>query len=95
MLTDNTIKVMRHTDEGLVQTYEGRCHVEYVKAYEVKRYGEEHADTAAIYVPDINADICKGDYITYGGIDEPLVVTSVEANAYGSPSMRHLKVGAV
>lgn len=74
-----------------------------VKAYEIKAYGEENADSAAVYVPDVSADIAKGDYILFGEIPEDIssaIETAPTAGTvtrydYGSAIMRHIKIGVV
>lgn len=76
------------------------CMWQETEAYETKKYGEERADTACIYIPNMEADIAKGDYITRDEIgtnidvSDMLTVTSVNRRDYGSSDMRHIEVGA-
>lgn len=72
------------------------------EGYEVKKYGEENADKAAVWVPDISADVKKGDYIVRGAVedisdfdpDTALTVMTAARHDYGSSDMQHIEIGA-
>jgi len=101
MVTNDTINAVRITDNGYSVTYTGPCMRQDVHSYELKKYGEEHADHAAAYVPDVTADIKKGDYIIFGelpqelSVENALTAQSVTVYDYGSADMRHIKVGVI
>lgn len=74
-----------------------------VYAEEVKKYGSENADSAAIYIPGTDADVKPGDFIVMGTVEDKeleavcrtaLRITSAAVNRYGSKDMQHIKVGA-
>lgn len=74
-----------------------------VYAEEVKKYGTENADSAAIYIPGTAADVKTGDFVIMGTAEDTeleaacrtaLRVASVAINRYGSKDMQHIKVGA-
>lgn len=100
MITNVVCKVFRSSSEGISEVGEYPCMMQDVKAYEIKKYGEQNADSAAVYIPDISADIRKGDFV-YFGIETPsekeiyscMRVMSVTKYAYGSENMRHIKLG--
>lgn len=101
MTTNSICTVVRTADDGtyfIAGTY--FCMWQETEAYEVKKYGEERADRATVYIPDINADIIKGDYITSDAVPDNidvsgmLAVSSVTRHNYGSEAMQHLRVGA-
>lgn len=101
MITNAVCTIVRTAEDG---TYfavgEYPCMWQETETYEVKKYGEERADRAAVYIPDIGADVLKGDYITRGGISADidvsamLTVSSVTRHDYGSADMQHVRVGA-
>ena len=99
MSTNDTVIVVR--DDDVV--YTGRCMRQDVKAYEVKQYGEERADNAAVYLPDMGADVAVGDYILFGDMPEDIheavrggqKAVSVTRHDYGSENMRHIRIGVV
>lgn len=101
MITNAVCRVFRSSSVGLVCVGEHPCMKQEVKAAEVKKYGEERADSAAVYIPDLSADVMKGDFLFFG-IGEPtekeiyaaLRVVSVTKYDYGSENMRHIKLGA-
>lgn len=91
----------------VVRAYEGEykiignypCMWQETESYEVKKYGAENADKAAIFIPGLSADIKKEDFIFKGEIAEinlnkALTVMSVTPCDYGSEDMHHLEVGA-
>ena len=103
MPTNGDCTVIRTDDNGeyfIVGTYP--CMWQEVEGYEVKKYGEDNADKAAIWVPDITADVKKGDYIVRGKLadiadfnpDIALTVMSAARRDYGSPEMWHVQIGA-
>ncbi len=74
------------------------CMWQETESYEVKKYGAENADKAAIFIPGLSADVKKGDCIFRGEIEEinvenALTVMSVTPCDYGSEAMRHLELG--
>lgn len=103
MTTNGDCTVIRADDDGnyfIVGTYP--CMWQETEAYEIKKYGEENADKAAIWVPDITADVKKHDYIVRGKIedisefdpDTALTVMSAARRKYGDPEMWHVQIGA-
>lgn len=103
MPTNGDCTVIRTDDNGeyfIVGTYP--CMWQETKAYEVKKYGEENADKAAIWIPDITADVKKEDYIFRGKIpdisefdpDKALTVMSASCPDYGDSEMWHIEIGA-
>lgn len=101
MITNADCTIIRMNDSGghdIVGTYP--CMWQETEGYEVKKYGEENADKAAIYIPDITADVQKEDYIVRGKLTEVpdtsglLVVMSVSRCDYGSQDMWHIHIGA-
>ncbi|MCH5349201.1 MAG: hypothetical protein J1E40_07750 [Oscillospiraceae bacterium] len=101
MITNTVCSIIRMNKNGghdIVNTYP--CMWQEADGYEVKKYGEDNADKADIYIPDINADVKKGDYIARGefpeisGTSGMLVVMSVARHDYGRENMRHVRIGA-
>ena len=103
MTTNCNCTIVRTDENGeykIVGTYP--CMWQKVEGYEVKKYGEENADKAAVWVPDISADVKKHDYIIRGELadisefnpDNALTVMSASKLDYGSPKMRHIEIGA-
>ena len=101
MTTNAVCTIVRTADDGsyyAVKSYP--CMWIEVEGYETKKFGEERADTAQIFITDIGADVLKGDYITRDDISEGidvsgmLTVTSVARRDYGSADMKHVEVGA-
>lgn len=101
MTTNATCTIIRTADDGsyyAVKSYP--CMWIEDKGYETKKFGEERADTAQIFITDIEADVLKGDYITREDVSEGidvsgmLTVTSVARRDYGSADMQHVEVGA-
>lgn len=101
MITNGNCTVIR-ADDGylIVGTYP--CMWQETEGYETKKYGEENADKAAIWIPDVTADVKKHDYIVRGEIadisefnpDIALTVMSAARRDYGSEDMRHIEIGA-
>lgn len=101
MITNAVCTVVRASDEGNVLVWQGDCMWQEVKGSETKKYGEERADNAVIFIPDITADISEKDMIIRGEYDDHdyvvrhgLTVMSAARNNYGSPGMQHIEVGA-
>lgn len=103
MITNANCTIVRMDDNGeyfIVGTYP--CMWQEVEAYEVKKYGEENADKAAVWIPDISADVLKHDRIVRGIIadisdfdpDTALTVMSASKLDYGSPEIQHIEIGA-
>lgn len=100
MITNAVCRVFRSSSEGISEVGEYLCMMQDVKAVEIKKYGEQNADSAAVYIPDISADVRKGDFVYFGNetpdekeIYSGLRVVSVIKYAYGSENMRHIKLG--
>ncbi len=92
MITNGDCTIVRTDDDGkyfIVDTYP--CMWQETEAYEVKKYGEKNADKASIWIPDIEADVIKGDYIIRGKLrdisdfnpDTALTVMSAGRRDYG------------
>lgn len=101
MITNAVCTIIRTLEDGSYSAVgEYPCMWQETEAYETKKYGEERADKAAIFIPDITANVLKGDYITRNAISGNIdvsgmfVVSSVSRCDYGSPDMWHLEVGA-
>ena len=103
MLTNGDCTIIRSDDDGnyaVVGTYP--CMWQEVEGYETKKYGEENADKAAIWIPGISADVKKHDFICRGELtdisgfdpDTTLTVMSVAKHDYGSEEMHHIEIGA-
>lgn len=101
MITNANCTILRMDENGdhnIIGVYP--CMWQETEGYEVKKYGEENADKATIYIPVLSADIRKGDYICreeisdIPDISEMPVVMSVTRHDYGSEDMRHIRIGA-
>ena len=103
MPTNGDCTVIRTDDNGeyfIVGTYS--CMWQEVEGYEVKKYGEENADKASIWILDISADVKKRDHIVRGKLedisefdtDTALTVMSAGRLDYGSEEMQHVEIGA-
>ncbi len=101
MITNGECTVIRTNDDGnyiAVGTYP--CMWQDTKGYEVKKYGKNNADKAAIYIPDITAGVQEEDYIIRGTVslenflpENALVITSVSVKDYGG-ELKHIQIGA-
>ena len=96
MLTNNVCTILRMNSSGghdVIAAYD--CMWQGTESAGIKTYGEDNEDKADIYIPDINADVKKGDCIFRGDVsDEVLTVMSVSRHDYGSEKMRHVRIGA-
>ena len=103
MPTNGDCTIIRKDDDDnyfIVATYP--CMWQETEAYEVKKYEEENAYKAAVWIPDISADVKKRDYIIRGKLedisefdpDTALTVMSTGRRDYGSPDMWHVQIGA-
>lgn len=99
MMINAVCTVIRPADGEYVLTYQGECTWQDVRGFETKKYGEERADSAAIWIYDLSADIAEGDIITRAVTDdyasaarEGMTVTSVSKKDYGD--LRHIRLGA-
>ena len=96
MLTNTVCTILRMNESGdkkIIASYD--CMWQGTESTGIKKYGEDNEDKADIYIPDINADVKKGDCIFRGQMsDEVLTVMSVSRHDYGSESMRHVRIGA-
>ncbi len=98
MLTNAVCTVVR-ADGGeykIIGNYP--CMWQETEGYKVKKYGAENADKAAIFIPNLSADVKKEDFIFRGEIEEinlneALTVMSVTRRDYGSEDMRHIELG--
>ena len=104
MLTNDTAIIIRTDENGdYSAVYVGKCMRQDTYASDAKKYGEERADSMAVYIPDVNADACKGDYIVFGSVPEDIseavksahTVRSVTRHDYGSVQLRHIKLGVI
>lgn len=101
MMTNGVCSVFRADGSNTICTGVYPCMWQETKAYETKKYGEENADSAAVYIPYLKADIKKGDFIFFGKVEEPsekelynaLNVHSITVNNFGSADMQHIKLG--
>lgn len=101
MTVNGRCTVFRAAGRGIEKVGVFDCMWQEVRAAEVKKYGEENADTAKVFIPDIAADIRKGDYIFFGEMSDPtdkelysgLHVHSITVNNFGSQNMRHIMLG--
>lgn len=101
MITNGYCTVIRADDDGnykIAGTYP--CMWQETEGCEVKKYGEENADKAAVWIPDLTADVKKHDYIIrgelakVGDLDGMLTVMSASRHDYGSEDMQHIEIGA-
>ena len=104
MPTNDTAVIIRTDENGdYSAVYVGKCMRQDTYASDAKKYGEERADSMSVYIPDVNADVCKGDYIVFGSVPEDIseavktahTVRSVTRHDYGSVQLRHIKLGVV
>jgi len=99
MLTNAVCTVVRADNDEYKIIGNYPCMWQETEGYEVKKYGTENADKAAIFIHDLSADVKKEDFIFRGEIteinlNEALTVMSVTRCDYGSEDMRHLELGA-
>lgn len=102
MITNAVCTLVRTADNGGYYSAEKYpCLWVEDNGYEAKQYGEESADKARIYIPDVFANVLKGDYVTKAVVPEiiadvsnMLTVTNVAHHDYGSAEMQHTEVGA-
>ncbi len=102
MITNADCTIIRSEDGSyrIIGTYP--CMWQETEGYEVKKHGEENADKAAIWIPDLTADVKKHDYIVRGELadisgfdpDTALTVMSAAKHDYGSEDMHHIEIGA-
>ncbi len=101
MITNTSCTIFRRNGESLIKILYSPCMWQETEGYEAKKFGEKNADKAAVFIPDINADVRKGDYIVRGICDtltdkqvySALHVNSIDYNDFGSANMQHLKLG--
>lgn len=101
MITNTVCTIIRMNKNGghdIVASYP--CMWQEVEGYTTKKYGEDNTDTADIYIPDVNADVKKGDYIARGEFSEipdtsdMLVIMSAARHDYGRADMQHVRINA-
>ncbi len=100
MLTNAVCTVVRADGDEYKIIGNYPCMWQETEGYEVKKYGAENADKAAIFIPGLSADVKKEDFIFRGEItgeidpNKALTVMSVTRCNYGSEDMRHIELGA-
>lgn len=90
----NTDCTIIHADG--TTTYVSTCMWQDIEGIEVKKYGAENADSAAIYIPNATITVEKGEYIAKGtetDLHNALLITSVSYKNY-SASLNHIQIGA-
>ncbi len=102
MITNAVCTVVRVVDDlyKIIGVYP--CMWQETEGYEVKKYGAENADKAAVWIHGITADVKKSDFIVRGEIvdisefnpERALTVMSAARNDYGSDEMHHIEIGA-
>ena len=99
MITNGNCTIIRANKNGghdIIASYP--CMWQEVDSFTEKRYGEDNTDYADIYIPDINANVKKGDFISRGelsgvsDISGMMVVMSVARHDYGREDMRHVRI---
>lgn len=98
MVLNANCTVIRTDDNGeyrIINTYP--CMWQETNGYTARNFGEEKTTGAKIYIPNVNADVNKGDYVVKGAPDSPditnaLAVTAVTRHDYGSAAMQHIRV---
>lgn len=101
MICNALCTVFRIDGDDIHPVWQGECMWQEVFGIEVKKYGAENSDKAAVFIPDINADICEGDIIIRGECSDGeyaarngLKIMSAARNDFGSEDMRHIELGA-
>lgn len=77
-------------------TYVPACMWQDVEAIEIKKFGADNADSAAIYIFDMSVVVAKGDSIaksTETDLHNALTITSVSKKDY-SKNGKHIQIGA-
>lgn len=105
MITNGNCTIIRMNKNGghdVIASYP--CMWQEADSFTEKRYGEDNTDYADIYIPDVNANVKKGDYISRGelisqgemsevpDISDMMVVMSVARHDYGREDMRHVRI---
>lgn len=93
-MRNNTDCTIIHADGST--TYVSACMWQDIEGIEVKKYGAENADSAAIYIPDTSIIVEKGGSIAKGtetDLHNALLITSVSYKNY-SASLNHIQIGA-
>ena len=99
MLTNTICTILRMNSSGgkdIIAAYD--CMWQETDSSQIKKYGENNEDKADIYIPDVNADVKKGDYIFRGAVEnasDMMTVMYVSRHDYGSKCMRHVRVKAM
>ena len=105
MVTNAKCTIIRTNDDGEyshVGSYD--CMWQETNGYMVDDNGEKRVSKAAVYIPDLSADVKKGDYvakntiitskITEDDVDKMLTAMAVTKYDYGSLNMQHIRVVA-
>ncbi|MGN1089422.1 MAG: hypothetical protein ACI4Q6_03380, partial [Huintestinicola sp.] len=66
MMTNGVCTTFRYSENSLERIGTFPCMWQETEAYEAKKYGISNADKAAVWIPHINTNIVKGDYIFFG-----------------------------
>lgn len=100
MTTNSLCTVVRAVEGKYAVIGAYHCMWQETDAYSMKKYGAANAGATAVYIPDISADVVKGDYITKNGYIEEngvsgmLRTVSVSRHCYGSQCMHHVEIMA-
>lgn len=101
MICNAVCTVFRMDGDCISPVWQGECMWQEVSGIETKKYGAENADKAAVFIPDIHADICSGDIVICGKVFDGeyaarkgLKIMSVTRNNFGSADMQHIELGA-
>ena len=88
-MTTNTVCTILRTNENSYDEIMGvyPCMWQETEEYEAQKYGEENADKAAIYIPDLSADVRKGDYICRGEYHVINLLTGLYHNPDGTEEL--------
>ena len=101
MITNDICTILRMNETGekkIIASYD--CMWQGTDGFKAKKYDESSEDKADIYIPDVGADVKKGDFIFRGQSDQAddvsgmMTVMSVARHDYGSECMRHVRIGA-
>lgn len=106
MVTNAICAIIRTDDDGEyhhVSSYD--CMWQGSDGYTTESYGENDTSKATVYIPDVNADVEKGDYIAKNALMDSIItpdfidnctltVIDVAKHDYGSPDMQHIRAVA-
>lgn len=101
MLTNGVCSVFRPGENGILAVGVYACMWQGGTKKEIRKAEEKKHDTATVYVADVDADICTGDFIFFGElaavpddreIYNAMTVHEIKLRNYGSWGMRHLQL---